>query len=176
MKYVIFSIDDQSPMGVLNFLKHFNERDTKGTVVQCVGSYKGETEWSFLTLWEDFRDHVAFHNFVGGQESVLRISECNKQYAQLLYQDGAEQSLGSLKSVSKEEALKHDAWTYRPDLDVYWIAVQGNPDTVPPQEGWLSQEKKDALRTAIMELRADRGGSVHQRRAADELRRLFFPN
>jgi hypothetical protein len=30
-------------------------------------------------------------------------------------------SLGLLKSVDKSVALMQDAWTYRPDLNIYWI-------------------------------------------------------
>jgi hypothetical protein len=135
MKYVIFSIDNvTNTHAQAKFLRHIDTaramQKMKGNMIHCIGSYKGEIEPSYLMLWDDFKEHVIGMGFVENQESILRVSECNKQYAELVYSDQTRESVGSLKDVSKDEAMKHDAWTYRPDLNMYWITVKGNPDTV----------------------------------------------
>jgi hypothetical protein len=99
-----------------------------GNVVQCIGSYKGALEVSFIMLTSDFETYVKPYGFVDNQESVLRVSECNKQYADLEFSDGSRKNVGSLRDVTKEEALAQEAWTYRPDTQQYWITVEGNPD------------------------------------------------
>ena len=136
MKYTIFSIDGVTEVHALaKFMRHIDTQRVmgkmEGEMVQLIGSYKGALELSFILLTEDFEKHVKPYGFVSNQESVLLVSECNKQYADLLYlQDGHREALGSLKDVSKDEAMKHDGWSYRPDLGTYWITVKGNPDRV----------------------------------------------
>lgn len=102
-----------------------------GNFIQCVGSWEGKLEPSFICQTRDYEDHIKTSGYVDGQECVLQVSECNKQYAQLLYPNGTTESLGSLKSVAKDRAMEEAGWTYRPDLNTYWITVSGNPDTVP---------------------------------------------
>lgn len=183
MKYVIFSIDNQHDAfwrGVLAGMF----KGAKGNLVPCVGSYEGETEFSWLCLREDFDNLIAGTDLIAEQESIMAISECNKQYARLEflgtngYAKGAIQSLGSLKPVSKEEAMQHAGWTYRPDIDIYWIAVKGNPDTVPPVNGWLSDQQVKALHaaTALIETIAERSGYpeyMRYRGVAADLREAF---
>jgi len=136
MKYTIFSIDNVSDLhSMAKFLRHVDTlramSQLRGNMIQCIGSYKGELEVSFMCRSDDFEAYILNSGYVDNQESILRVSECNKQYAELYFL--AEQgrvSIGSLKSVDKATAMGHDAWTYRPDLNTYWIAVDGNPDTV----------------------------------------------
>jgi hypothetical protein len=66
---------------------------------------------------------------VQNQESVLLVEDGHhgEMYASLYYMskgecDGEHVYLGLLKSVDKSVALAQDAWTYRPDLNIYWIA------------------------------------------------------
>lgn len=149
-RYTIFSIDREYDEDVREAFEVFFE-DTVGTVsrlVRCVGSYKGILETSWICSTNDFNNFIWGTKWVANQESVLLVSACNKQYASLMFSDFSKKdasvdtlSLGSLKSVDAEEAMKHDAWTYRPDLGIYWIAVKGNPDTVPPQSGWQGEKK-----------------------------------
>lgn len=133
-KYCIFSIDDQSPLGRNQFIGWFKGMAQAGLLtgelIPLIGYYKGQTEYSYICHTKNMYEIVAA-GFIDGQESVMLVSECNKQYARLAYSDGRTEGIGSLKSVNAEEALKHEAWTYRPDMDVYWIAVDGNPDTLP---------------------------------------------
>lgn len=136
MKYTIFSIDNPNDWhNMSRFMRYVDEimamRKTKGRFIQCVGSWMGKLEPSFICRTDDFLEHILESGYVEDQECVLQVSECNKQYAQLWYlDDDKKESLGSLKSVSKQEAETQDGWTYRPDLNIYWIAVKGNPDTV----------------------------------------------
>jgi len=134
MKYTIFSIDGvertDNLRKFLNFILENKAYDNiKHNCIQCIGSYKGELELSFIMRISDFKV-VVDAGFVDGEESFVEFSECNKRYADLVWKDGVRQGLGSLKSVTKEEAMKHDSWTYRPDMNTYWITVKGNPDTV----------------------------------------------
>ena len=179
MKYVIFSIDNQDSVfwrGVLAGLF----RSARGNLVPCVGSYNGETELSWLCLRSDFDAIVANTDLIANQESIMAVSECNKQYARLEFLDGERENvpLGSLKSVSREEAMKHASWTYRTDRGMYWISVKGNPDTVPPANGWLSDAQVKALHAAnnLIETIAERSGYPEHMRykgVAADLREAF---
>ena len=179
MKYVIFSIDNQHDAfwrGVLAGMF----KGAKGNLIPCVGSYAGETEFSWLCLREDFDNLIAGTDLIAEQESIMAISECNKQYARLEFLDGERDNvgLGSLKSVGKEEAMQHSGWTYRPDINIYWVAVKGNPDTVPPANGWLSDQQVKALHAAnnLIETIAERSGYPEYMRykgVAADLREAF---
>jgi len=142
MKYTIFSIDGEADRNtVATFVMEFKLADkTTGNLVPCEGSYKGVQETSFICLTSDFNNWVLRSGYVLNQESVLRVSECNKKYTTLEYLDKTfypnpekcrDVFLGCMKSVTKEEAYKQDAWTYRADLDQYFIAVAGNNDHYP---------------------------------------------
>ena len=114
-KYVIFSIDNVSDVRTLaKFLHHMDVQKAmmymQGNLVMCHGSYKGQIETSFICHRTDFDKLVEPYGFVSNQESILRVSECNKQYATLEYLPTRRlESIGSLKSVSKKEAMKQDA-------------------------------------------------------------------
>lgn len=137
MKYTIFSIDNPNDWHTMaKFMRHVDSlralSKLKGEVIQCVGMWEGRLEPSFLCRTDDFEDHVRSKGWCDNQEAVLQVSECNKQYAQFLWlETGHTEFAGSLKSVSKDTALKENGFTYRPDLDTYWVLVSGNPDTVP---------------------------------------------
>ena len=130
--YVVFSIDRQNdPIFVNAFAAAFAAAETKGRLVPLIGCYKGEREVSFIAYACDFWAVAYEGGWARGQESILFVTECNKQYATLLFlADGRTEALGSLKSVSKAEALAQDAWSYNPRTGNYFIAAKGNPDTV----------------------------------------------
>ena len=127
MKYTIFSVDCDRADAFLAFDIGEAGSTLKGNIIECWGCYKGQREFSFIVLTEDFEKHIR-HQFCRNQESFLRISECNKQYARLDYADGRTAFLGSVRRVPEEVARSQDAWTYRPDTNEYWITVQGNPE------------------------------------------------
>lgn len=135
MKYTIFSVDNHTNLRkYARFLRYVSELEAmdklSGNVIPCISSYEGKLEPSFLCLTKDYEEFFKNHTSLKEQECVMQISECNKRYAQLVYPDGSTFHLGCLKDVPAEEAKKKWEWTYRPDMDTYWIAVKGNPDHV----------------------------------------------
>lgn len=131
--YVIFSIDNVHDLHTLaKFTHHIDVqralRHMKGDMKLCIGSYKGVLETSFIMTEHDFGALIEGSIYIEQQESVLLVEDGHKgeMYASLHYLskgvcDGEHVSLGRLKSVDKSVALGKDAWTYRPDLNVYWI-------------------------------------------------------
>ena len=133
MNYVIFSIDNVHDLHTLSkFLHHVDVQRAmqrmQGEMKLCIGAYKGVLEQSFILNQPVFDAFVEGSEFLQGQESVLLVEDGHKgeMYASLWYldqglRDGEHVSLGLLKSVDKSVALAQDAWTYRPDLNIYWI-------------------------------------------------------
>ena len=133
MNYVIFSIDNVHDLHTLaKFTHHMDVQRAmqrmKGEMKICVGAYKGVLEQSFILTEHDFAATIEGSIFIDQQESVLLVEDGHRDetYASLHYlsggvRDGEHVSLGLLKSVDKSVALEQDAWTYRPDLNIYWI-------------------------------------------------------
>lgn len=131
-KYVIFSIDNHNDPVVYNqFLNMVhNHALRKHNVVGCVGAWQGVTERSFIMHRDDF-ELIVDADWYAGQEAILWVTECNKQYATLEFADGTKRMIGCMKHVSQAEALAQEGWTYRPDQDRYFTVVPGNNDTIP---------------------------------------------
>ena len=143
--YVIFSIDNEDdPRVRRKFEGDFEDSVLTGSnLIKLIGAYKGETENAYLARVADFDAFVKPMGFVANQESILRVSECNKRYAVLEYlADGTQQDLGCLKDVPEAEAKAQEAWSYRPDIDVYWIAIKGNPDHTPKTQSDIARVEK----------------------------------
>jgi hypothetical protein len=133
MNYVIFSIDDVHEVHTLAKFTHTVDvhrvmQRMQGDMKICVGAYKGVLETSFIMTEQDFAAFIEGSEYVLNQESVLLVEDGHKgnTYASLHYlsrgvRDGEHVDLGILKSVDKSVALMQDAWTYRPDLNIYWI-------------------------------------------------------
>ena len=133
MNYVIFSIDDVHEVHTLAKFTHTVDvhrvmQRMQGEMKICVGAYKGVLETSFIMTERDFATFIEGSEYVLNQESVLLVEDGHKgnTYASLHYlsrgvRDGEHVDLGLLKSVDKSVALMQDAWTYRPDLNIYWI-------------------------------------------------------
>lgn len=125
MNYVIFSIDNVTDTHTLaKFLRHFDTQvalsKTKGYLKPCIGSYKGKLEQSFICHHDDYLDYVEPYGATANQESVLWLNDgdcfsCDPE----LNEEPV--FLGELKEVSKKKALKSEGFTYRPDLDTYWV-------------------------------------------------------
>lgn len=125
MTYVIFSIDNVTDTHTLaKFLRHFDTQiamsKTKGYLKPCIGSYKGKLEQSFVCRTDDYLDFVEPYGAVDNQECVLWIDSddcflCDPEMSE------EPTYLGELKEVSKKKAMKSEGWTYRPDMDIYWI-------------------------------------------------------
>lgn len=60
----------------------------------------------------------------------MLVASGNKMEVGLEYLNGKRKivDLGCMHEVCREEAMQADAWTYRPDMGVFWIAKKGNPD------------------------------------------------
>jgi hypothetical protein len=133
---VIFSIDNgENPNTALLFESSFNNHPKRSSnLIHTEGSYEGTPEKSYICNRKDFNEIVVDWGWVNNQHCVLGVTSCNKAYAQLEYingcfdQSGDIEQIGCMHSVTKEEALSSSAYTYRPDLDLYWIAKTGNPD------------------------------------------------
>jgi len=136
MNCVIFSIDNVHDLHTLSKFTHYVDvqkamQRMDGDMKLCIGAYKGVLEQSFIMTKEDFCEHIEGKSYIQNQESVLLVEDGHygKVYASLWYldqgvRDGEHFSLGLLKAVDKEEALSKDAWTYRPDLNTYWITEE----------------------------------------------------
>lgn len=127
---VIFSINNTSPMGCCSFyeqlaLRGVGERHIKA----LLGSYNGGQEVSFIMAQDMFDLHVRDTLFLDSQESVLHVTGCNKAYAVLEYlADGRREGLGSMCEVDREIAETYPSWTFRPDLNRWYICAKINPD------------------------------------------------
>ncbi len=127
--YVLFSIDNVTNTHTLaKFLRHMDTQivmgKTQGYLVQCVGSYKGKMEASFILNEKDYVDHVLPLEFTNKQESVLYLDGDDGWLATSYdpFLGEATDILGYMEQVSKKKALKSDGFTYRPDLNAYWVA------------------------------------------------------
>jgi hypothetical protein len=124
---VIFSIDDQSIHGLKKFLKYLDDLSAmgkfKGKPIICTGSYLGKIEVSFITLEEDYLTKIKGYGFTDKQESVMVVytDHKNRMTGKLLYANGEVMSLGEVKGVTKEKAMTKDSWTYRGDVNKYWV-------------------------------------------------------
>lgn len=123
---VIFCLDKGvTPFDFVEYLEYFAIWDR---VKSTTGSYKGEEELGFITSEEVFNEYFRDSVFIKEQESVLRVSGCNKMYATLIYNDGRQEGIGSMCSVPEEVAKRHDGWTYLPHTGNYYVAAHINPD------------------------------------------------
>lgn len=134
MEKVIFSIDFENNPHKLNiFMNRIAEAEAfgqlEGHILPMLGKYKGKTEHCFICRRDDFDKHIRGSEYIKGQESIMTVASGNKMEVGLEYlADGRIVDLGCMHEGCKEEAMQADSWTYRPDMDVYWIAKKGNPD------------------------------------------------
>lgn len=125
-KVIIFSVYQSGLSETDNLSNHFNTLmmlESEGIEYKTMqGVYKGVSERSILVLnTQDNFDVVlkltSFHN----QESIL-ISDENRDTQLLFLKTGQVESIGKLTEVSESEAKRHDAYTYDPIMEMYWIA------------------------------------------------------
>ena len=128
--YVIFSIDNVHDVHTLAQFSHHLDmkramQKLSGQVVLAIGSYKGVMEQSFILLREDFDAVVRDSQWVKDQESILHVEDGygGVVYGALEYlATGTTEHIGVMKEIEKREVSAYDAWTYRPDLNKYFIA------------------------------------------------------
>lgn len=128
MDYVIFAIDNDADLHTnAKFLRHVDQLRAMGklnsSMKLVIGSYLGKLERSYILRKDDFETYVLESGYVDDQESflVLRDGYYGVVYATLEYQAGRKVFLGTMEQVDADEALGSAAWTYRPDLNAYFI-------------------------------------------------------
>lgn len=92
---------------------------TSKTYKELDGSYKGQTEKSYIVDAEHLETVMQLarmHN----QESILLLDQ--DRNASLYYiKSGLNTPIGRLVPTSEAVALSKDAWSYRPDLNTFYI-------------------------------------------------------
>lgn len=116
LEKMIFAIDnDDDVHTVMRFYRKVSQLQARGSfgpMDQCIGSYKGVMERSYMI---DARDAAYVVEFITGQESVLHVPADVRQPCTLHYNDMSRKpvSVGPMREVSSVDALSSDAWTYR---------------------------------------------------------------
>lgn len=91
------------------------------------GKYEGVSEESFIVPFDEF-DFICDIAERYGQDNVLILDETEAHGLRKAHlhwlKDGYKQFIGWLKSVSKERAMRSEAYSYCPRLDTYWIVVK----------------------------------------------------
>ena len=124
MTYVIFSYDKNDDIHTGNLFYRFLDNlramvKLNGKVIKSFGMYKGVIEDSFILRRDDFEKHVLTSGFVDNQECFLYVPEDQRQPAYNYYhRSGTTETVGRLVSTTYMPLT--DAWTYRPDLKLYW--------------------------------------------------------
>jgi len=125
LDYVIFNQDCDDLHSVAKLIRMMDTQralDNLGRVttpVQCIGSYKGCLEVSWLVTREDFDKHIRNSGYVDNQESFLHVPYNVKQPCWLEFQeDGTTERLKPMRSGKYEP--DSDGWTYRPDTQMYY--------------------------------------------------------
>lgn len=92
------------------------------TVKPLMGSYKGVTEYSFVSRMNDY---PAISAWLDEEESILHIHSFNSRdvpKATLIYlKEGRREDIGHMIAVSREEALAQESWTFDPAYNNYFI-------------------------------------------------------
>jgi len=148
-EYVIFAIDNDNDLHTnAKFLRYMDElramSKMDGTMQLCIGSYLDQMERSYIVTFNDFVDHIAESGYVDKQESVLLLRDgyYGKVYATLKFNSAYNTDwpaefpnvgsddlfLGVLRAVDKDEAMASYGWTYRPDLDQYYVVHAVNEE------------------------------------------------
>ncbi|MEM1945069.1 MAG: hypothetical protein QXX57_04965 [Nitrososphaerota archaeon] len=77
--------------------------------------WKGKLEVSFLCREEDYKEFVKPLGFTDKQDCVILVSGAKMEcFIDDFY-------IGRMEEVTKEEAFSSEGFTYRPDLDIYWV-------------------------------------------------------
>ena len=133
---VLFSIDKVNDIHTLaKFLRYFDTqramKKTKDQLIQCIGCYEGKVDLSFICSEDDYIDHILPLEFTKYQECVLWIENNSLEtwsvHPSLDWRERDDQDylidyVGVFRPVSKKKALKKNAWTYRPDIDTWFVA------------------------------------------------------
>lgn len=123
---VLFTIDNSHDIHQqAKFLRYVDTLRAMGNLVggvsQCIGSYNGVLERSYMMLLVDFDKHVRHSGFVSKQESFLHVPGDTRQPCVLEYQaSGVREALDPMTQTPM--ALSHHrSWTYVEESDKYYV-------------------------------------------------------
>lgn len=86
---------------------------------KLLGSYNGVEELSFLVSYEHLETALRLATHFKQHSILLRDSENNACLH--ILESGEFINLGKMVSVSVEEALENDSWSFHPKLNKYFI-------------------------------------------------------
>lgn len=87
-----------------------------------MGKYNGANEYSFIAQMHHYREISPWLN---DEESILHIHSFNSSAepkATLLFlKEGRQVELGRMVPVSRDEAMRHDSWTFDTQFRNYYV-------------------------------------------------------
>lgn len=139
MAHVIFALDEDTRALDRSAAVALIEGNGGKSLIGCYSHEDGRkiTEPSYILHEDAFR---RLNNGgllpVGGQESFLKVSECNKQYAWLVWNHEERDNtyLGCLTCVSMEKAMEAPSWTFDPQLNRWFITTDNSQAAAPHEE------------------------------------------
>lgn len=124
----IFSVDNVDELRSLRkFTKYIDQlkamNKLQGDPKLCFGMYKGVMEQSFIMTLQDFLWYVRTTPWFQGQEAYMVVDEGHKgvMYASMVSKSDQWTPLGRLIEVTQQTAFEKSGWTYRPDMNTFWI-------------------------------------------------------
>ncbi len=114
---VLFSIDGvDSVRNLKKFLMYIDSQAALGHiehVQQCLGSWEGVMEVSFLMNSDDFDKVVRDTHFIEDQIAVLHVAGDTRQPCEMeMLLDGSTEILGPMEQVTHSKAMASQGWTY----------------------------------------------------------------
>lgn len=123
---VLFAIDKSHDIHQqAKFLRYVDTLRAMGKLVggvsQCIGSYNGTLERSYMMRLVDFDKHVRHSGFVTLQESFLHVPGDTRQPCVLEYQaSGVREALKPMKEFPNVTDYL-DEWTYVESTGKYYV-------------------------------------------------------
>lgn len=126
MDYIIFSIDNWYDIHTLaKFTRHVDTLRSmgklKGAVTPLISSYEDKPEISFICTVEDFDTHIDGAGYMINQESYMYVSSDKHMTAKVVDKHFETLKSGRLSAVNALTASDEASWSYRPDLNQYYI-------------------------------------------------------
>ncbi len=113
---VLFSIDGvDSVRNLKKFLMYIDSQAALGhiePVQQCLGSWEGIMEVSFLMNSDDFDKVVRDTHFIEDQFALLHVAGDTRQPCYMERLAGGGCSLGPMEQVTHKKAMASQGWTY----------------------------------------------------------------
>jgi len=122
---ILFAIDNNTDTHtVAKFMRHMDTARSMGTLkgsfVQCIGSWEGVLEASYLMDEKDYRFLVESLGFTENQVCIMHVPGDTRQPCSLEYADKTVETMGPLDRVSKDFAMTQKGWTYVQATDTYF--------------------------------------------------------